>query len=181
METDRDRFAQQKHETQKAGTLRNFLLVTIFIILVNLMTFEQALVPTNVDPIMAHFNTRPDILGAIVAGYTIVVAITTLIFGYLSDKIERINLIVLGSVIWALFAIFSFYAQNITQFAIARIFAGLGFGALMPVCFSLLCDIVPPRSRSKAFAVWGISTFIGAIAGALIGADLYAQFEQTGF
>jgi MFS family permease len=178
-----EQFAQQKIGVYKSGTLTQYLLIFIFVILVNLMTFEEALIPTNVDPILAHFDliTRTDILGAIVAGYTITVAITTLIFGYLADKIQRINLIVLGSVFWALCAIFSFYAQTIAQFALARIFAGFGLGALMPVGFSLICDIVSSGNRSKAFAVWGIATFIGAIAGALIGSGLFAQFEQTGF
>jgi len=150
------------------------------VILVNLMTFEQALVPTNATPIQAYFGFAQDILGTTVALYTITLAVSTIIFGYLADKIKRLNLIVLGSALWGVFAIFSFYAQTMTQFMLARVFAGIGLGALTPVGFSLLCDIISAGHRSKAFAVWGIATFIGAIAGAIIGADLFAQFEQTG-
>jgi len=164
----------------RSGSFRNYLLIILLVILVNLMTFEQALVPTNATPIQAYFGFAQDILGAIVALYTITLAVSTIIFGYLADKIQRLNLIILGSALWGVFAIFSFYAQNMTQFMLARVLAGIGLGALTPVGFSLLCDIVSAGHRSKAFAVWGIATFIGAIVGAIIGADLFAQFEQTG-
>jgi MFS family permease len=50
---------------------------------------------------------------------------------------------------------------------------------MMPVGFSLLCDIISSGNRSKTFAIWGIATFLGPIAGAIIGAGLYAQFQQT--
>jgi MFS family permease len=103
---------QQKGEIYKSSSIGNYLLIIVFIILVNLMTFEQALVPTNVAPIQSYFGFTEDILGAIVALYTICLAISTLFFGYLADKFQRINLIVLGSVVWGLCAIFSFYAQT---------------------------------------------------------------------
>ncbi len=144
------------------------------------MTFDQAIVPTNVVPVQAYFGIGPALLGGIVAGYTIVLAVTTLIFGYLADKTERINLVIVGGTVWAFCVVLSFYSQTIGQFAIARIIAGVGIGSLTPVGFSLLCDIVPTGHRSKAFAVWTIVTFLGAIAGAIIGADIYSQYERTG-
>lgn len=144
------------------------------------MTFSAAIVPTNVVPIQAFFGIGPVLVGGIVAGYTIVLAVTTIIFGYLADKTERINLIILGGSIWAACAVFSFYSQTIGQFAFARIVAGVGIGSLTPVGFSMLCDIVPTGHRSKAFAVWTIATFMGAIAGALIGGDIFAQYMRTG-
>jgi len=170
---------QQKGEIYKSSSIGNYLLIIVFIILVNLMTFEQALVPTNVAPIQNFFGFAEDILGSIVAIYTIVLAISTLFFGYLADKFQRINLIVLGSIVWGLCAIFSFYAQTMVQFMVARALAGIGLGTMMPVGFSLLCDIISPGNRSKTFAIWGIATFLGPIAGAIIGAGLYAQFQQT--
>ena len=170
---------EKQKTSYKIGSFKNYLLIIVFIILVNLMTFEQALVPTNVAPIQSYFGFAEDILGAIVALYTIALAISTLFFGYLADKFQRINLIVFGSIIWGGCAIFSFYAQTMTQFMIARTSAGIGLGVMMPVGFSLLCDIISPGNRSKTFAIWGIATFLGPIAGAIIGADLYAQFQQT--
>lgn len=171
---------KKERNIYRSGSVRNYLLIILLVILINLMTFEQALVPTNVAPIQSYFGFAQDILGAIVALYTIALAISTLIFGYLADKVQRLNLIILGSALWAVFAILSFYAQNMTQFMLVRVFAGIGLGALTPVGFSLLVDIVSSANRSKAFAIFGIATFIGAIAGAIIGADLFAQFEQTG-
>lgn len=54
-------------------------------------------------------------------------------------------------------------------------------GCMSPVAISLLADVISQKSRSKAFGIWSIATMLGAAAGALIGADLYYQYEQTGF
>ncbi|NVM52327.1 MAG: MFS transporter [Candidatus Helarchaeota archaeon] len=172
--------SQQIETTYKSGNIRNYLLLILFLILINLMTFEQSLVPTNVVPIQVYFGIGPALLGAIVAGYTIVLAVTMIIFGYFADKTERINLIILGGCVWAICVVLSFYSQTVRQFAVTRIIAGVGIGSLTPVGFSMLCDIVSTGNRSKAFAVWTIVTFLGAIAGIIIGGDIYSQFERTG-
>jgi len=168
----------------KSGSLQNYVLIILFIVLVNLMAFEQALVPTNVAPIQQFFGITEAPLGLIVGFYTLTLAVSTIFFGYLADKTTRVNLMVLGGGVWGLFAIMSFYSaavfQSITLFTIFRIAAGVGLGCLTPVGISLVCDIVATKHRSKAFGVWGIATTIGAIGGAIIGMGVYATFEETG-
>jgi len=148
------------------------------------MTFEQGLIPTNVDPIQMYFGIGADFLGIFVGVYTAIMATMALIFGYLADKQERINLLILGAGIWSFCALMSYFSAillyNVILFAIFRILAGIGLGCLMPVGFSLLTDIISSKSRSKAFAIWGIATMIGAATGAVIGADLYSTYGRTG-
>ncbi|MHA1264672.1 MAG: MFS transporter [Candidatus Helarchaeota archaeon] len=171
-------------EIYKSGNIRNYFLVIILIIFINLMTFEQGLIPTNVDPIQMYFGIGADFLGIFVGVYTAIMATMALIFGYLADKQERINLLILGAGIWSFCALMSYFSAillyNVILFAIFRILAGIGLGCLMPVGFSLLTDIISSKSRSKAFAIWGIATMIGAATGAVIGADLYSTYGRTG-
>jgi MFS family permease len=171
-------------EGYKSGSFQNYILIIIFIVLINLMAFEQGLVPTNVKPIQEFFGINEAPIGVIVGCYTLVLAVSLIFFGYLSDKTTRIKIMVLGGGIWGFFAIMSFYSaavfQNIALFATFRIAAGLGMGCLTPVGISLLSDIISTKHRSKAFAVWGIATTIGSLGGALIGLGTYATYEETG-
>jgi len=148
------------------------------------MSFEQGLVPTNVDPIQLQFGIGPEFIGYFVGAYTLTLAVMTLIFGYLTDKQKRINLMLVGAIIWSSCAILSYFSGiifvNFPVFVIVRVLAGIGLGCMTPVGFSLLTDVISSKSRSKAFAIWGIATLIGAAAGALIGGDLLATFKKTG-
>ncbi len=171
-------------ESYESSKWRNILLVILLIIFVNLMTFEQGLVPTNVEPIQLQFGIGPEFIGYFVGAYTLTLAFTTLLFGYLTDKSKRIHLLIIGAAIWSSCAIFSYLSGvifvNFPLFVIFRVLAGIGLGCMTPTGFSLLTDIISSGSRSKAFAVWGIATTIGAVAGALIGADLFASYGSSG-
>ena len=171
-------------ESYESSKWRNVLIVILLIVFVDLMTFEQGLIPTNVDPIQLHFGIGPEFIGYFVGAYTLTLATMTLFFGYFTDKRKRTHLLILGAVIWSSCAIISFFSGvvfvNFPVFVIARVLAGVGLGCMTPVGFSLLTDVISSGSRSKAFAVWGIATTIGAVAGALIGAELFTAYKRTG-
>ena len=103
-------------KTYKPTSFLNFVIIGFLLILMNLMTFGQSIVPTNVEPIQALYGMGPDLLGAIVAGYTITHAIVTIFFGYFADKFRRIYLMAVGSIAWGFFAIFTFLSQTFLDY-----------------------------------------------------------------
>jgi len=103
------------------------------------------------------------------SAYIISTAIFTIFFGYLSDKVDRKWLLFIGSFIGGIFYFFTAFTFSFALLVFIRIVAGIGIGSIMPIAFSMLSDSISTGSRSKAFSFWGIASFLGNGAGALIG------------
>jgi EmrB/QacA subfamily drug resistance transporter len=61
-------------------------------------------------------------------------------------------------------------AQNIVQLAIFRAIQGIGGGALMPIAFTIIFDVVPPQKAGKLSGLFGAVFGLASIFGPLLGA-----------
>jgi len=117
-------------------------------------------------------------LGIIISIYTIVNGISILIFGYLSDMIERRKILILAGVLWSLTAILHIFVEEFWQLILVRIVAAIAVSVTTPLVISYLADIISSDSRSKSFAFWGLVTNIGTlVAGFLALAFNAVDFE----
>ncbi|WP_368541910.1 MFS transporter [Enterobacter soli] len=112
------------------------------------------------------------ILGAAMFG----VAIGALVAGPLSDRYGR-KQILLGSV--AFFAVFSLgaaFAQNPTQLALLRFLTGLGLGAVMPNCVTLVAEYMPERRKGLMITLMYSGFNVGSGLGGFIAAALLSHY-----
>ncbi len=111
-----------------------------------------------------------------IAASLLISAATLIFWGYYSDKYSKKKMLIFSSAIWIASCFFMFLmGASITyaQLFLAQIFFGLGFGAVYPICYSLLGDIVKPESRGK---VYGVVTVIGG-AGMAVGLFMGSAFH----
>src|SRR3546814_68920 len=71
-------------------------------------------------------------------------------FGWIVDRWNRRNLILIGLVLWSIATAASGLATNFGQLLTARIFVGVGEATLMPAAYSMLSDAFPPRQRGRS-------------------------------
>jgi EmrB/QacA subfamily drug resistance transporter len=94
------------------------------------------------------------------------------IFGKLSDMYGRKRFFIFGLVVFLLGSVLCGTAQNIVQLAIYRAIQGVGGGALVPIAFTIIFDVVPPQQAGKFSgmfgAVFGMSSIIGPLLGSYI-------------
>ncbi|KOF10553.1 major facilitator transporter [Planococcus glaciei] len=94
------------------------------------------------------------------------------IFGKLSDMYGRKNFFIFGLVVFMIGSILCGTADTINELIIYRAIQGIGGGALMPIAFTIMFDVVPIEQRGKMSgmfgAVFGISSVFGPLLGAYI-------------
>jgi len=94
------------------------------------------------------------------------------IFGKLSDMYGRKRFFVLGILLFLLGSVLCGTAHNIVELSIYRAIQGIGGGALMPIAFTILFDVVPVEKRGSMSgifgAVFGTSSLFGPLLGAYI-------------
>jgi EmrB/QacA subfamily drug resistance transporter len=94
------------------------------------------------------------------------------IFGKLSDMFGRKRFFVFGILMFLVGSMLCGTADNIVELSIYRAIQGIGGGALVPIAFTILFDIIPPEQRGKMGglfgAVFGLSSIFGPLLGAYI-------------
>jgi EmrB/QacA subfamily drug resistance transporter len=106
------------------------------------------------------------------SGYMLAVAVTTPIYGRLSDIYGRRPFFIAGIGLFVAGAVVGATANSMLQVVLARAVQGLGAGALMPLAFATIGDLVPASDRGRwqglTGAVFGVASVIGPTTGGWI-------------
>ncbi|MFD0682792.1 MULTISPECIES: MFS transporter [unclassified Paenibacillus] len=94
------------------------------------------------------------------------------IFGKLSDMYGRKRFFIFGIIVFMVGSALCGTADSIIQLSIYRAIQGIGGGALVPIAFTIMFDVVPADKRGKLGglfgAVFGLSSIFGPLLGAYI-------------
>ncbi|MFX1586153.1 MAG: MFS transporter [Promethearchaeota archaeon] len=151
---------------------REILSATFFIFLILIMIMDNALILPNEVLIAADLGVNFDAIGILIGTYTVIRGVSILVFGYLSDRINRKRILIISGLVWTIPAVFYIFIIEYWQLLIFRIMAAIATGVTAPLTISYLADMISPKSRSKSFAVWGlVETF----------ATLFASFFALAF
>jgi EmrB/QacA subfamily drug resistance transporter len=99
-------------------------------------------------------------------------AVTTPIYGRLSDIYGRRPFFLAGIGLFLVGAVVGATADSMLQVVVARAIQGLGAGALIPLAFATIGDLVPASDRGRwqgvTGAVFGIASVVGPTTGGWI-------------
>lgn len=141
---------------------------------------QQSLDSPTIGQIGRHFGLSGAQIDARIGGEAmmyqmIVSSLALLLFGYLSDKLNRKALLLAAGAASVLSYCAAPLARSAGEFIAIRALSGIGIGGAVPVIFSLLGDIFPARSRAAAagvfMAVVNLGYGNGYVMGSLIGAE----------
>ncbi|MGO4372013.1 MFS transporter, partial [Paenibacillus sp. MCAF20] len=94
------------------------------------------------------------------------------IFGKLSDMYGRKRFFIFGIIVFMIGSALCGTAETIVQLSIYRAIQGIGGGAVLPIAFTIMFDVVPADKRGKMGglfgAVFGLSSLFGPLLGAYI-------------
>ena len=122
--------------------------------------------------IQKSLNISDAVLGAIGGATGVLFVLGAIPMSSLSDRMSRKQLVAITMTIWSVIIVLTGAVQNVLQMFLARLGAGLGQSASLPVSAPLLIDAYPIPARARVFAVLGGAQAVGTmIAPFLAGGD----------
>ena len=137
-----------------------------------LSTFLAAVEGTVISPatpsIVGEFEAA-SLMSWVFAAYLLTMAITTPIFGKLSDLFGRKPIFLLGCLLFIVGSALCGFAGGMEQLIAFRALQGIGAGAVIPVTFTIVGDLYKMEERGRVqgmiSSVWGIASLVGPLLG----------------
>ena len=130
-----------------------------------------------VAPALSHELSISKItLGPVLSAALIGLALGAFIAGPVADKIGRKRVLIASVLLFSVASLASAYATTAPILAALRFITGLGIGAAMPNCTTLVSEFVPSRSRSFLVNLMFCGFPLGASAGGFMTAWLIPHF-----
>src|ERR1041385_444125 len=105
----------------------------------------------------------------VLTSYLVSNAIVLPITGWLAIRFGRKRLLVLCIFLFTAASVLCGMAPNLGMLIVARIFQGIGGGAMLPISQAVLLESFPPEKRGAAMATFGMGVVVAPILGPTLG------------
>ena len=161
-----------KDEAPNATAMRTAWLVVALLVPVALLNYLDRQMLAAMKTSM--MNDIPDIgskanWGLVLGSFKWVYAILSPLGGYLSDRLNRRNVICLSLLVWSAVTWYMGYVNGFHELLAARALMGISEAFYIPAALALITDfhLGPTRSRAVGFHQMGI--YVGIILGGFAG------------
>lgn len=153
------------------GNLERKLILTGVLLATFLAAIEGTVTGPAGPAIVGEFQGM-QWLSWIFTAYLLAMAVTTPIFGKISDLFGRKPVFMGGTAVFLLGSLLCGISQSMEQLILFRAIQGIGAGALIPMTFTIIGDIYSIEERAKTqgllSSVWGISSLVGPLLGGYV-------------
>jgi MFS family permease len=123
-----------------------------------------------VEPIRQSLTLSDVQIGVLIGpAFILFYSLVALPIGWLSDRTSRKRIIVFGVLFWSSCMALTGGADRFSQLLSARMGIGVGEATLNPAAISIISDVVPRRTVSKAVALFIAIGALGAGLGSILG------------
>ncbi len=142
--------------------------ILLFLPLIIIVSSDDTTLIVNEVLIVAYFHleTHMALFGSLLAVSLIMKAFSMITFGFLSDKYNRKNLLIIATVFWFIGDILVSFSNQFWQLFLFRVIASASAGAVSAIALSLLADLFSNEDRGLSFAIWGALSMVGVGVGA---------------
>jgi EmrB/QacA subfamily drug resistance transporter len=158
-------------EAPQTTTAKRNLAVTGVMLVIFLFAIDATIVSTAMPTIVAKLGGL-ELYSWVFSIYMLTSALTTPLFGKLSDLYSQRRLMLTGIGIFVLGSTLCGAAQSMEALILFRAVQGLGGGAIYALSFIVVGVLYPPEERAKVqgiiSGIWGVASILGPLAGGII-------------
>src|SRR5262245_36691839 len=146
-----------------------------FLIAIGVMaaTFMEVLDTSVANVALPHIagnlSVTPEESTWVLTSYLVSNAIVLPITGWLGNRFGRKKLLIWCIILFTVASMLCGMAPTLTFLIIARIFQGIGGGAMLPISQAILLESFPPHKRGQAMAVFAMGVVVAPILGPTLG------------
>ena len=139
-----------------------FLVVGItgFVAGANMRVLDPLLPVIGLD-----FGVEATVAAVVVTSFSLAYGLFQLIYGPLSEKYGKVEVMFWASMLAALMSLISSQVSTLSEFTIIRFLTGAGVGGLIPLALAWVADASTYRNRQKALAKLIAFVMLGTIFG----------------
>ncbi len=153
----------------KTYTHKEILVVMSSLMLVMLLAaLDQTIVSTALPKIATDLQGL-DKISWVATAYLLTSAITTPIYGKVSDLVGRKKVFIFAIVVFLMGSVLCGLSQTMTELVFARAIQGVGAGGLFSLILAIVGDIIPPRERGRYVGYFGAVFAVSSVVGPLLG------------
>jgi EmrB/QacA subfamily drug resistance transporter len=147
------------------------VIMSALMLVMLLAALDQTIVSTALPRIARELNGLNK-LSWVATAYLLTSAITTPIYGKISDMFGRKKIFQTAISIFLIGSILCGISQTMNELVFARALQGIGAGGLMSLVLAIVGDVIPPRQRGKYMGYFGAVFGVSSVAGPLLGGFL---------
>lgn len=156
--------------TQRMESKKRSIVVALMVSMF-LAAIEGTVVTTAIPTIVKELNGF-ELISWVFSAYLLTSAISTPIYGKLSDLYGRKNIISIGIIFFLVGSCLCGLSQNMYQLIAFRAVQGIGAGAIFTLTYTIVGDIFTAGERPKVqgwlSTVWGIASLAGPFLGGFL-------------
>lgn len=162
--------AAQETSAKEKRTRRPLVLASL-IIAMFMAAIEGTIVATAMPNIVGDLGGF-SLYSWVFSAFLLMTAVTTLIYGKLSDLFGRKPIFIFGVVIFLIGSVLCGFSSSMKMLVFSRFIQGIGAGAVQPISQTIVGDMYTVEERAKIqgylSSVWGVSAVVGPLVGGLI-------------
>jgi MFS family permease len=145
--------------------------------LINFVNFAARQVFVPLIPLLReHLHATDAQLGSLQTWLLGVLAVGSIVFGFLADRFSRKAIIAVGILLWSVATFAGGLAASFIFFLIARAMVGLGEAAYAPAAQSMISGAFPQERRAMAQAIFAAGMLLGGAGGHVLGGVLGQRY-----